>query len=371
MRLIVGRTPWSARVPRTRCSPTRSDSATWEQADGGVGRGPGGPPHRLRLRLALALALAFAGGAFGATAEPGILPAQWNHTPRTALESVNPANAALWSEFGLAKGATAQYGKTTVTAYRMKDTTGALAAWEFLRPAEARNCQLAPFCSQTAEKAITFDVNYVVEFTGRLPDKAAVAALFAALPEQHESSLPALLTFVPRRNLIPNSARYILGPVSLKTFLPELGAVDAGFSDGVEGHLTAHQVDGAVVRLMLFYYPTPEQARLHAIQFKLVPNMTVKRSGVLVAAVTGSPSEKVAEQVLSWVEYEARITWNDAPEVNPAKQVFSFLISLLLLLLVLVGVCTAGGVFYGLMRLYRRRYGTLEADESMVTLHLT
>jgi hypothetical protein len=159
--------------------------------------------------------------------------------------------------------------------------------------------------------------------------------------------------------------------VSLKTFLPELGDVDAGFSDGVEGHLTAHQVDGAVVRLMLFYYPTPEQARLHAIQFKLVPNMTVKRSGVLVAAVTGSPSEKVAEQVLSWVEYEARITWNDAPEVNPAKQVFSFLISMLLLLLLLVGVCTAGGVFYGFMRLYRRRYGTLEADESMVTLHLT
>jgi hypothetical protein len=29
-----------------------------------------------------------------------------------------------------------------------------------------------------------------------------------------------------------------------------------------------------------------------------------------------------------------------------------------------------GGVFYAGMRLYRRRYGTLEADESMVTLHL-
>jgi hypothetical protein len=340
----------------------------------------------LRAKFAvLALALlvaAFVGRAAGGTAAPkagvtattarapGILPAQWDHAARTAFENVKPANASLWSELGFESAARAQYAQTTVTAYRMKDTTGALAAWEFLRPADARNCQLAPFCSQTTDRAITFDTNYVVEFDGRLPDKDGVAALFAALPEQHESSLPSMLTFVPHRDLIPNSARYILGPVSLKMFIPELGAVDAGFADGVEGHLTAHKVEGSEVRLALFYYPTPEQARLHAIQFKLVPNATVKRSGVLVAVVTGAPSEKRAEEVLSWVEYEARITWNDAPEGNPVKQVFSFLISLLLLLLLLVGVCTLGGVFYAGMRLYRRRYGTLEADESMVTLHL-
>jgi hypothetical protein len=310
-----------------------------------------------RLHLALALALAFAALAAASAPATAILPAQWDHAARTAFETVKPPNAALWSEFGLETAATGKYGKTTVTAYRMKDTTGALAAWEFLRPADARNCQLAPFCSQTAERAITFDTNYVVDFSGRLPDKAGVAELFAALPEQHEGSLPALLTFVPRRNLLPNSARYILGPVSLKTFVPELAGL-------------AHQMDGVAVKLALFYYPTPEQARLHAIQFRLAPNTTVKRSGVLVAVTTGSPSEKVAEQVLSWVEYEARITWNDVPEANPVKRVFSFLVSLLLLLLLLVGVCTAGGVFYGAMRLYRRRYGTLEADESMVTLHL-
>jgi hypothetical protein len=327
--------------------------------------------RRLPVGLTLALAvLLFSGGA-AAAATPALLPAQWNHAARTAFETVKPPDAALWSEFGFENAATAQYGKTTVTAYRMKDTTGALAVWELLRPADARKCELAPFCSQTADRTITFDANYVVVFAGSPPDQAGVAALFAALPEQHESSLPALLTFVPRRSLIPNSARYILGPVSLRTFLPELGAVDAGFADGVEGHLTAHQVGGAPVRLALFYYPTPEQARLHAIQFKLAPNTTVKRSGVLVAVTTGATNEKASEEVLSWVQYEARITWNDAPEANPVKQVFSFLISMLLLLLLLIGVCTLGGVFYAAMRLYRRRYGTLEADESMVTLHLT
>ena len=43
---MVGRTPWSARVPRTRCRPLNRDPAPSQQADGGVGRGPGGPPHQ-------------------------------------------------------------------------------------------------------------------------------------------------------------------------------------------------------------------------------------------------------------------------------------------------------------------------------------
>jgi len=43
----VGRTPWSARVPldpqlEQRCQ----HHAKREQADGVVGRGPGGPPHK-------------------------------------------------------------------------------------------------------------------------------------------------------------------------------------------------------------------------------------------------------------------------------------------------------------------------------------
>ena len=334
---------------------------------------PGGAGAAAAAAVLALLLLPSIGVAAGA-AKPrssAILPGQWDHSARTALAPVAPSDAALWSEFGLVKEVKAQYGKTSVTAYQMKDTTGALAAWEALRPAAAQPCQLEPFCAVAPDLAITFDANYVVEFRGPVPGKKEVEALYAALPDQHETSLPALLTFVPRRNLVANSARYILGPASLHAFLPELGTVDAGFADGAEGHLTAYDIDGTTVRLALFYYPTPEQARLHSIQFKLVPHTTVKRSGVLVAVVPGAPNEKIAESLLGRVQYEAQVTWNDAPEPNPVKTVFSFLISLLLLLLILVGTCTLGGIFYGAMRLYRRRYGTLEADESMVTLHLS
>src|SRR5580692_7268647 len=39
----VGRTPWSARVP---LDPPFDPRIKFQQADEGVGRGPGGPPHR-------------------------------------------------------------------------------------------------------------------------------------------------------------------------------------------------------------------------------------------------------------------------------------------------------------------------------------
>ena len=46
MKANVGRTPWSARVPLDPLffQPNQAHAIP-EEADGGVGRGPGGPPH--------------------------------------------------------------------------------------------------------------------------------------------------------------------------------------------------------------------------------------------------------------------------------------------------------------------------------------
>ena len=50
--LIVGRTPWSARVP---LDPLLAGEIDATQAGGGVGRGPGGPPHLLSILLGMAI----------------------------------------------------------------------------------------------------------------------------------------------------------------------------------------------------------------------------------------------------------------------------------------------------------------------------
>jgi hypothetical protein len=304
-----------------------------------------------------------------------ILPKQWSLAHQSAPgEAAVPGDAAVWKEFGLRASESAVYSgagiKTTVSVYQFKDTTGALAAWEYLRPADGKGCQLAPTCSEGATQLVVFDANYVVVFTGKRPNKKQVDDLFLQLPAKRESSLPAILTFVPRKDLVPNSARYILGPASLKQFAPELVSAEPGFEQGAEGYLTSYQIDGSPVRLVLFYYPTPEMARLHSIQFKLIPNTVVKRSSVLIAVALGA-AEKQADALLSRVEYEAKITWNDAPAANQVKILYSLFVNIIIVSCILVALCTLAGLFYASMRLYRRRYGSLESEEAMTTLHLS
>ena len=280
---------------------------------------------------------------------------------------------ALWREYGLVNTATSKHGKLTVTSYRMKDLTGALAVWEWLRSANSKPCDLASFCTRDTNQIAIWDDNYVVSFQGGVPRKTDVDAVLKTLPEKRETSLPAIFTFLPHEGLLSDSARYILGPESLRAFAPELASANVGFNEGAEAQI-ANYVVGAnsyPIHLALFYYPAPEMARLHAIDFKLLPNTHVKRSGVLLAVVFGAATAAQADTLLSRVEYEAKVTWNDTPPPSPIQPLYQLLLNIMYLCIILSGICTLAGLIYAGMRIYRRRYGQLEAEEAMTTLHLT
>ncbi|MBV9085286.1 MAG: hypothetical protein JOZ62_21630 [Acidobacteriaceae bacterium] len=112
-------------------------------------------------------------------------------------------------------------------------------------------------------------------------------------------------------------------------------------------------------------------ARLHTVDFRLLPNTHVKRSGVLVAIVYGPASDAEADTLLSRGQYEAKITWNDTPSPPPIKPLYQLLLNILYMSIVLSALCLVAGLIYGGMRIYRRRYGQLEASEALTTLHLT
>jgi hypothetical protein len=255
----------------------------------------------------------------------------------------------------------------------MKDLTGALAAWEWLRSAKGRTCDLASFCSEEGKRTLIFEDNYVLSFDGARPRKADVDAIVKSLPDKRDTSLPAILTFLPRQGLVPNSARYVLGPASEQAFIPQLAGTDVGFDKGAEAQVADYNVGntGGRVRLVIFYYPTPEMARLHTVAFKLIPGTQVKRSAFLVAIVFPPATQEQSDTLLSRVQYEANITWNEVPPPSPIKPLYSLLLNIIYLSIILSGICLAGGLIYAGMRLYRRRYGHLEADEAMITLRLT
>jgi hypothetical protein len=282
------------------------------------------------------------------------------------------ADEALWREYGLVHSETTQHGHLTVTKYQMKDQTGAIAAWEWLRSAKAATCNLASFCTQDTEQTVVSDDNDVVVFKGGVPTQADVDAVFKSFPNRRESSLPAILTFLPHQDRVPNSARYVLGPASLRAFAPELASAKRGFDQGAEAQIASYTIGktSAPVRFAIFYYPTPEMARLHLPAFQSLPGVRAKRSGVLLGVVFGPGAEAQADAMLNRVQYEAKITWNDVPPPGPIKPLFQLLLNILYLSALLSAICLLAGLMYGGMRIYRRRYGTLEADESMITLNL-
>ena len=282
-------------------------------------------------------------------------------------------DAALWKEYGLVRQQTSTHGKDAVTTYQMKDLTGALAAWESLRSANAKSCELAQLCTVDGHRTVISSENYVVVFDGPVPKRAAVDALLQSLPNKRDSSLPAILTFLPKQGLVADSARYVLGPVSLSQFAPELTGAKPGFDQSAEAQVASYRVGktDTPARLALFYYLTPEMARIHAADFKRVVGSHVKRSGVLVAIVLGAPSEDAADTLLSRVGYEAKITWNDVPPPSPIKPLYQLLANIIYLSVILSALCLAAGLVYAAIRIYRRRYGTLEADEAMTILNLS
>jgi hypothetical protein len=277
----------------------------------------------------------------------------------------------LWKEYGLVEQSTQVQGKLTATTYRMKDLTGALAAWQSMRLPGSRSCDLAIFCSEDPGRVLVQDGNYVLEFRGIRPTKEQVGASVASLAHKHDSSLPAILTFLPAQGRVANSGRYLLGPVSLRSFAAPLVNAKPGFEQGAEAQVAEYKVGpGAPVPLAVFYYPTPEMARLHAVDFKSSVGPNVKRSGVLVAMVFGNASETEAETLLSRVEYEAKITWNEMPPPSPIRPLYELLANILYISGLVSALCLASGLVYAGMRIYRRRYGTLESDEAMTTLGL-
>ncbi|HLH03229.1 MAG TPA: DUF6599 family protein [Bryobacteraceae bacterium] len=280
---------------------------------------------------------------------------------------------AIWREYGLVQTQTAQQGKLTVTSYQMKDTTGALAAWEWIRTPGAHSCDLAALCSQDAGRTVVSDFNWVLVFSGGQPDKAQVASALAALPNKHDSALSALLTYLPEKGLVPNSARYVLGPASLAAFAPEIGSMDLGLDRGGEAQIAQYRLgkDAAPVRLALFYYPTPEIARIHSAQLRQRSDLHVKRAGTLVALTLPPADSQLSDTLLSRVHYTAHVTEDDLPPPSPIKPLYLLLRNILYTCVVLSALCVVAGLIYAGMRIYRRRYGTLDSEESMTTLRLT
>ena len=81
-----------------------------------------------------------------------------------------------------------------------------------------------------------------------------------------------------------------------------------------------------------------------------------KRTGPLVAVVSGAISPSEAKSLLASVNYEADVTWNQATHLTRNNNLGSLLVNVVLLLSALLAVSLAAGVAFGGVRLLARKF---------------
>src|SRR5262249_52849525 len=155
---------------------------------------------------------------------------------------------------------------------------------------------------QTSDGVIFAYGNYVFQFTGGIPMTSDLEAFYAQLPRLEQSTLPALMTFLPPTGLVPNSERYVVGPVSLERFEPRIAPSVAAFHLGAEAQLAKYQTAKGLLSLAIFNYPTPGMARDRYPEFAMVPGAVAKRLGPLVAVTVAPPDADAAERILAQVK---------------------------------------------------------------------
>ena len=306
-------------------------------------------------------------------AAAAILPDTIGAAHRTGDLKLNLADPAVWDDYGLKDWQASTYKSPaatfTVTAWRLRDPTAAMAAFDWQRPDDAKPSKLAPLAAASQGGLLVVHGQYLLDFAGYQPAADELAALGDALKNVDTTALPLLPGYLPTEGLVPNSERYITGPASLARFFPGVAPSVVGFHFDAEGQLGVFHSAKGPMPLAIFDYPSPQIAMQKAPDFERLPGAIVKRSGPLVAVLLNPPDRDLAERLLSGVRWQAEVTRDEyvpTARDNPGNLLLNIfkLIGILLLFAILSGLLM--GAARVLLRLLRHG----KEPEPMIMLHL-
>jgi hypothetical protein len=295
-------------------------------------------------------------------------PYQKSAAPQSPL-----ANRAVWGEYGLKNTETAAYrgaGKRfTATAYQLQDSTGALAAFDWQRNAQAKPSKADALAAETADTLLVAHGNYLLSFVGYKPAAAELQAVVEGLLAVDATGLPTLPGFFPSDNLVANSERYITGPVALQAFDSGIPPSVAAFHLSAEAQFGVFQSTKGPIALTIFRYPTNQIAIQRIGEFQKLPGAVAKRSGPLVAVILSPADPDAAERLLAQVRYQAEIT-DDQYVPSRRDNIGNLVINAFILTGILGAFSIISGLCVGGVRTMLRRGRKGAEPETMILLHL-
>jgi len=287
-------------------------------------------------------------------ASAAVLPEQFGGYKKAAKGVVDIADRQVWDEYGFQTAERADYeaagSRVAVSVWQLKDTTGALAAAQWLQPGVVQHG------------------NYVLRIDGDLPAEG-LHQLKSKLPDVDRAANPSLPQFLPAKDRLRASERYILGPASLAKFEPRVSASLAGFNKGAEAQLARYKTQEGEAPLLLLSYPTPQIAGDRYRAFETRGDLKARRHGPMVAVVFDATGES-AEKLLSSVAYKPNVTWSEhvPKNENPGEMILAICI--------LAGALMVASVVLGLffsgfrLMIFGSKFGVQAIDQNFTSLHI-
>jgi len=345
------------------------------------------------------------------TQPPAILPQafagwQMQGAAQTSTDPVaaDPTNAAALREYRFSDVASATYtqddGRTLkVRAARFADASGAFGAYLFYLQPNMNREQIGDQGVSMGDRVLFYRGHVLVDakFSGQTATTAGeLRELAGALPHPggNSGNLPTFINFLPQRDYIPNTQKYVMGPVALATLDSAVTQDQVDFEkDESELTLAHYQLPSGEATLILISYPNPEIAAEHLRRINAAHQIqqsneagvsTIngsgaffdKRTGPIVAIATGGMSESDAKSLLGMVNWRATVTWNSPTSNAQVRDLYMLILNIVVLCAILAGLAIIAGVAFGGFRILMKRFypdKVFDRPEQMefISLHLT
>ena len=306
--------------------------------------------------------------------------------PVTDPALADSANAAALKEYGFTDALLNSYAREDETlklkALRFVDVSGAYGAYTFYRHSGWPKAEIGSGAASDNNRVLFWKGNVVIDadFSRISPMSGSELRELAALlpaPLGNKSVVPSLLYNLPQKSMDAQTTHYALGPLGYAgsggVLPPEL----VGFDRGAEAVTATYNLSSGLATLTIINYPTPQMA---AVQEKAISaylkagnspqhpftkplqdsNPTVleaRRSGPLVAVVSGDSIQDESRKLIGLVHYEANmsaIPGGGDTEVQKTAKLVVAIITLVVVMfiaaLMLAGFLGGGRALYRILR---------------------
>jgi len=378
--------------------------------------------HTIRLPLLFLFAACLAPALSGAAPKPSQPPAKavvanasllpssfsgWESSgpakPLADAAQADPAAAAALKECGFTDGTLASYGRgadtLTVKALRFEDASGAYGAYTYYRHDGWPKEDIGTGATSDHDRVLFWVGNVLVDANfshvstmsgSELRDLASGIPV----PAGNKSLAPPILGNLPQKDLDGQTTHYALGVAGYAgsggVLPPEL----VGFDRGAETATATYKLRSGSATLTLINYPTPQIAAAQAkaisdylkagntpqhpftkpLQDSNPTVLEVRRSGPLVALVSGDPIQDEGRKLLTSVHFDADMSPIPGGGDTDVQKTVKLFIGIITLVVVMFIAAVMLALFLGGGRaLYRKARGRPVSsvyDEEFTSLDL-